>query len=101
VLRPKEHVVDHHGYTAQLFGLCHLRGYSLMPRLRVNKHKLSKLERTMHYGRLAAVVTGTGDLALIREQWDHLVRVAAALRTRTAPAHVVLKRLASSAPSDR
>jgi TnpA family transposase len=41
------------------------------------------------------------DTALIREQWDQLVRVAASLRNRTAPAHVVLRRLASSAPSDR
>ena len=29
VLRPKEHFVDQHGYTDQLFGLCHLLGYSL------------------------------------------------------------------------
>jgi len=40
VLRPKEHFVDTHGYTDQLFGLCHLLGYSLMPRLTVSKHKL-------------------------------------------------------------
>ena len=45
--------------------------------------------------------TGTVDVALIREQWDQLVRVAASLRNRTAPAHIVLTRLASSAPSDR
>ena len=101
VLRPKEHFVDQHGYTDQLFGLCHLLGYSLMPRLRVNKHKLYKLDRTKHYSCLDDVITGTVDLALIREQWDPLVRVAASLRNRTAPAHVVLKRLAGSAPSDR
>lgn len=41
------------------------------------------------------------DTALLREQWDQLVRLAASLRNRTAPAHVVLRRLASSAPSDR
>jgi TnpA family transposase len=101
VLRPKEHFVDQHGYTDQLFGLCHLLGSSLMPRLRVNKQKLYKLDRTKHYGHLDDVITGTVDLALIREQWDQLVRVAASLRNRTAPAHVILKRLASSAPSDR
>ena len=44
---------------------------------------------------------GTVDTVLIREQWDQLVRVAASLRNRTAPTHVVLRRLASSAPSDR
>jgi len=101
VLRPKEHFVDTHGYTDQLFGLCHLLGYSLMPRLTVSKHKLYKLDRTTHYGRLDEVIQGTVDLDLIREQWDQLVRIAASLRNRTAPAHVVLQRLASSAPSDR
>jgi TnpA family transposase len=101
ILRPKEHFVDQHGYTDQLFGLCHLLGYSLMPRLNVGKQKLYRLDRTTRYGRLDAVLTGTVDLALLREQWDQLVRVAASLRNRTAPAHVVLTRLASSAPSDR
>ena len=86
ILRPKEHFVDQHGYTDQLFGLCHLLGYSLMPRLTVSKQPLDKLDRTKHYGPLDAVFHGTVDLALIREQWDQLVRVAASLRHRTAPA---------------
>jgi TnpA family transposase len=101
ILRPKEHFVDQHGYTDQLFGLCHLLGYSLMPRLMVSKQTLYKLDRTKHYGRLDAVLHGTIDLALLREQWDQLVRVAASLRNRTSPAHILLTRLASSAPSDR
>ena len=46
-------------------------GYSLMPRLTVSKQTLDKLERTKHYGRLDAVLHGTVDLALIREQWDN------------------------------
>ena len=41
------------------------------------------------------------DLALIREQWDQLVRVGASLRNRVAPAHVVLQRLANASLSDR
>jgi TnpA family transposase len=101
ILRPKEHVVDQHGYTDQLFGLCHLLGYSRMPRLTVSKQTLYKLDRTKHDGPLDAVLHATVDLALIREQWDQLVRVAASLRNHTAPAHIVLPRLASSAPSDR
>jgi TnpA family transposase len=101
VLRPKEHFVDQHGFTDQLFGLCHLLGFSLMPRLNVSKQLLYKLDRTQHYGGLDEVIRGTVDTALIREQWDQLVRLAASLRNRTAPAHVVLRRLASSAPSDR
>jgi TnpA family transposase len=101
VLRPQEHFVDTHGYTDQLFGLCHLLGYSLMPRLTVNKQQLYKLNRTTSYGSLDTVIRSTVDTELMREQWDQLVRVAASLRNRTAPAHVVLQRLASSAPSDR
>jgi TnpA family transposase len=101
ILRPKEHFVDQHGYTDQLFGLCHSLGYSLMPRLTVSKHTLYKLDRAKSYGLLDAALRGTVDVALIREQWDQLVRVAASLRNRTAPAHVVFTRLASSAPSDR
>ncbi len=72
-----------------------------MPRLNVSKHTLYKLDRTTSYGPLDEGITSTVDTALIREQWDQLVRVAASLRNRTAPAHVVLRRLASSAPSDR
>jgi TnpA family transposase len=101
ILRPKEHFVDQHGFTDQLFGLCHLLGFTLMPRLNVSKQQLYKLDRGQRYGRLDDVIHSTVDTALIREQWDQLVRIAASLRNRTAPAHVVLRRLASSAPSDR
>src|SRR5712691_8514025 len=101
VLRPQEHFVAQHVFTDQLFRLCHLLGFTLMPRLNVSKQTLYKLDRTKSYGPLDDVITSTVDTALIREQWDQLVRVAASLRNRTAPAHVVLRRLASSAPSDR
>jgi TnpA family transposase len=37
----------------------------------------------------------------IPEQWDQLVRVAASLKNRVCPAHVVVQRLANSSPSDR
>src|SRR5215831_13155585 len=72
-----------------------------MPRLPVSKQTFYKLDRTKHYGRLDAIFQGTIDVGLIREQWDQLVRVAASLRNRTAPAHLILTRLASSAPADR
>lgn len=37
------------------------------------------------------------DVALVRDQYDALVRIVSSLRNRTAPAHVVLERLAASA----
>jgi len=63
-----------------------------MPRLTVSKQHLYKLDRTQQYGCLDAVLRDTVDMALIREQWDPLVRLTASLRNRTAPAHVVLRR---------
>jgi TnpA family transposase len=41
------------------------------------------------------------DLALLSEQWDQLIRLAASLRNRVASAHVVLQRLANGSPADR
>jgi hypothetical protein len=40
------------------------------------------------------------DAALISEQWDQLIRIAASLKDRTAPAHVVLQRLINVSPAD-
>jgi TnpA family transposase len=66
VLRPKEHVVDQHGFPDQLFGLWHLLGFAFMPRLNVSQQLLYKLDRTQHYGDLDEVIRGTVDTALIR-----------------------------------
>ena len=101
VLRPREHYTDTAGATEQLFGLCYLLGYSFMPRLKDLKDKqLYKPERGRSYGCLDPLLRAA-DLTLIREQWDGLARVAASLKNRTAPAHVVLDRLAVSSPADR
>ncbi|HTP51679.1 MAG TPA: Tn3 family transposase [Anaeromyxobacteraceae bacterium] len=102
VLRPREHCTDTHGFTEQLFGLCHLLGIAFMPRLKdLKDQQLYRIDRENGFGPLAPIFRGTIDGNLIREQWDQLVRVAASLKNRTAPAHVVLERLVASSPSDR
>jgi TnpA family transposase len=102
VLQPKEHYTDTHGFTEQLFGLCYLLGFSFMPRTKdLKDQQLYNVSRTASYGPLDPIFRATIDLALIAEQWDPLVRIAASLWHRTAPADVVLKRLAGGAPSDR
>ena len=73
-----------------------------MPRIKdLKDQQLYNVSRMTSYGPLDPVVRATVDLALIAEQWDQLVRIAASLHHRTAPADVVLKRLAGGAPSDR
>ncbi len=102
MLRPREHYTDTHGFTEQLFGLCHLLGIAFMPRLKdLKDQQLYRVDRESSFGELGRIFRGTIDVGLIREQWDQLVRVAASLRNRTAPAHVVLERLVASSPSDR
>ena len=102
VLRPREHYTDTHGYTEQLFGLCYLLGFSFMPRLKdLKDQQLYMLDREHVAGDLRSLFRSAIDVELVREQWDQLVRVASSLRDRTAPAHVVLDRLAASSRSDR
>jgi len=73
-----------------------------MPRLKdLKDQQLYRIDRAVSYGVIDAIFRGTIDVSLIREQWDPLVRVASSLRNRTAPAYVVLERLAASSPSDR
>jgi TnpA family transposase len=101
VLRPREHYTDTHGFTEQLFGLCHLLGFSFMPRLKDLKDQQLYRPDRESLGALDSIIDATADTALIREQWDQLVRVAASLKNHTAPAHLVLERLAASPRSDR
>lgn len=103
VLRPKEHATDTHGFTEHVFALCYLLGYSFMPRLRdLTDQQLYKMDRESDYGELESLFRGgVANLALIEEQWDALIRLAASLRSGTTPPHIVIQRLASSGPSDR
>lgn len=102
VLRLREHYTDTHGFPEHIFGLCYLLGYSFMPQLRdlADQH-LFKMDRRADHGCLNPLFDRTADTDLIREQWDFLVRVAASLKNRTAPANVVVQRLANASSSDR
>ena len=59
------------------------------------------MDRQADYECLEALFHGVADTGLVREQWDFLVRVAASLRNRTAPANVIVQRLANLSSSDR
>jgi len=96
------HSTDTHGFTEQLFALCFLLGYSFMPRFKdLKKQKLYKPIGIQVHEDLAPLFSGAVDLDLIKEQWDSLVRVAASLKNRIVPAHVIAKRLISSGGHNR
>jgi TnpA family transposase len=106
----RAHIVDTHGYTDHIFGLCYLLGFSFMPRLKnLAARRLFKpagspeegLFGSRSYAQLDALFSGTVDLNLIAEQWDGLARVATSLKNRVTSANVIVRRLVSSSPSNR
>lgn len=102
ILEPTEHATDSHGATLALFGMCHLLGLRLHPRIARLKHvTLFRPDRSTSLGKLSPLFGKSPaiKLDLIRSQWDSLVRVAASLRHRTAPAHVVLQRMTTNTNS--
>ena len=98
----REHTLDTHGFTEHLFGLCPLLGIAFMPRLKdLPDQVLSRIDRATDYGALQPLLRGRINVALILEQWDQLVRLAASLKDRLTPAHVVMQRLANANTSNR
>jgi len=93
---------DTHGFTEHLFGLCALLGIAFMPRLKdLPDQVLSRIDRDADYGALQPLLRARINVELILEQWDQLVRLAASLKDRLTPAHVVMQRLANANASDR
>ncbi len=98
----REHTSDTHGFTEHLFGLCALLGIAFMPRLKdLPDQVLSRIDRDADYGALQPLLRGRINVELILEQWDQLVRLAASLKDRLTPAHVLMQRLANANASDR
>ncbi len=98
----REHTSDTHGFTEHLFGLCALLGIRFMPRLKdLPDQVLSRIDRAADHGPLQPLFRNTINLELIIEQWDELVRLAASLKDRLTPAHVVMQRLINAPAADR
>jgi TnpA family transposase len=102
MLPVREHTSDTHGFTEHLFGLCALLGIRFMPRLKdLPDQVLSRVNRTTDYGPLQPLFRNTINLDLIVEQWDELIRLAASLKDRLMPAHVIMQRLINAPAADR
>lgn len=87
--------VDSHGQSEVAFAFCRLLGFELLPRLK--SLAAQRLYRPAAgqgdaYARLQSVLTRPIDWALIRRQYDQMVRYATALRLGTAGAEAILRR---------
>jgi TnpA family transposase len=102
VLKIREHTTDTGGFTEPLWGLCVLLGIDFMPRLKdLADQTLYRIDRGANYGPFDPLLRNAIDIAIIVEQWDQLVRIAASLKDRLTPAHVVMQRLINASPADR
>ena len=85
-----------------MWGLCVLLGIDFMPRLKdLPDQVLYRVDRTADYGPLDPLLRNAIDIGVIVEQWDQLVRIAASLKDRLTPTHVVLQRITNASPADR
>lgn len=98
----KEHTTDTGGYTEHIFALCYLLGYEFMPRIKdLKDQQLYKVYRDCDYGVINPLLNKNSDIEIIIEQWDQMVKVAASLKKRLAPANEIVRRLINDSPSDR
>jgi TnpA family transposase len=88
--------VDTHGQSEVGFAFCYLLGFDLMPRLKnIAKQKLSvaAIEDKALYSNLTNIINKDAiDWALIRQQYDEMVKLAVGLKTGTAEAEAILRR---------
>jgi TnpA family transposase len=87
--------VDSHGQSAGAFAFTKLLGFELLPRLKaLPAQKLYRPEagHADAYPNLQLILTRPINWALIREQYDEMVKYATALRLGTAETETILRR---------
>lgn len=87
--------VDSHGQSTIAFAFCRLLGFQLLPRLKaIHSQRLYRPEtgKADAYTNLQQVLSRPIDWALIRQQYDEMVKYATALRLGTAETEAILRR---------
>ncbi len=89
--------VDSHGQTAVGFAFCHLLGFELAPRLKAiarQKLVLPAAGMRVRLPHLAPILSNVVDWAEIEQQYDEMVKYAAAMQHGTADPEAILRRFA-------
>jgi hypothetical protein len=80
-LEPMEFMTDTAAYSDAVFGLFWLLGYQFSPRLAdLGDARLWRIDRKADYGPFNGLSKGTINLALIRENWPDVIRLAGSLK---------------------
>ena len=101
-LQPDTVHSDTHGQSAPIFGLAHLLGIELMPRIRnwQDLH-LYRPHREARYAHIDALFTATIDWELIAAHLPDMLRVALSIRAGRLLPSAVLRRLATHSRKNR
>ena len=86
---------DSHGQSTVAFAFCRLLGFQLLPRLKaIHAQKLYRPEtgKADAYANLQQILTRPIDWALVRQQYDQMVKYTTALRLGTAETEAILRR---------
>ncbi|MDA0813878.1 MAG: Tn3 family transposase, partial [Verrucomicrobia bacterium] len=98
VVKSDIHSTDTHGYTEAVFGLTHLLGFSFAPRIKgVGKQRLYLFrghDRTNREDWKIAPAGYVND-ALIRDNWDDMLRLVATIKLKENTASDIFRRLNS------
>jgi len=98
VVKSDIHSTDTHGYTEAVFGLTHLLGFSFAPRIKgVGKQRLYLFRDHDRSERddWKVVPAGYVNDALIRENWDDMLRLVATIKLKENTASDIFRRLNS------
>ena len=97
VVKSDIHSTDTHGYTEAVFGLTHLLGFSFAPRIKgVGKQTLYIFKpKSQADDSWAIRPDKTINEAVIRENWDNLMRLVATIKLKENTASDIFRRLNS------
>ena len=91
-----EHATDTAGAVESIFALAHAFGYRFAPRIRdLGDRRLYVTDRDMGAGVLSPLIGGVINLALVKENWSEVLRLAASIRAGTVPPSVILRKIAA------
>ncbi|MBY0545567.1 MAG: Tn3 family transposase [Gammaproteobacteria bacterium] len=96
-LRIEEHYTDTAGFTDQVFGMMHLLGFKLAPRIKdLGETKLfAPPKQLKSYPALQTMISEELKINCIKTQWDDILRLAVSIQQGTATASLLLRKLSS------
>ena len=95
-LEIREHYTDTAGAIEHVFGLRHLLGFRLAPRIRdLADRRLYVADKGATYAALTPMIGGTVDFRVINENWDETLRLAASIKAGTVAPSALMRRLAA------